>query len=514
MGAIYLGIDMGTTSAKALAVDECGVIRAQAQQGYPMRHPHPGWAEQEPEDYWRALIAIVRDCVEQCCAQGYETADIAALAMSTQGDTLILADAQGRALAPAMSWMDMRPEAEFRRLLAAQNQDFWYRETGMRLVVGSSACAVAWIAAHRPDVWAAVRRVGAVPDYLTVRLCGEFVTDTPSASWSPYFTPQTRSWSAPVLELLGVSVAQLPRVVSSGTTIGRLLPEAAAELGLSPSTVLVAGAFDQAAAALGAGAAAGGRSVLSCGTAWVLYAVASALPSEATADASAGAGDEDGAGDAGAMLPLCCHTSPADWGVLVPFTGGAAYDWCRRNFRFDTGGSDGIPKGEAGSDEATDDRQGFERDALYFLPYFYGAGAPDWQAEARGTLLGLTMAHTGVDVERAVQRGIACETRQSVELAEAQGAVIPCLRMVGGATKSQVWPQMVADAIGRPIEVSACSEAAAYGAAMLAAGPRSEAWQEMAPLAVVTPSHEGALAMEAYYARYLHYRRGVLKLYS
>jgi sugar (pentulose or hexulose) kinase len=476
---LYLGIDMGTTSAKCMAVDEAGAVLAIAQQGYPMRHPHQGWAEQDTEDYWCVLIEVVAGCVHHCTEMGHPADAIVSMAMSTQGDTLILTDEHGTALAPAMSWMDTRAEDEYLDLLRNHDQAFWYRETGSRLVLGSPACKIRWVARHQPELWSQVKRVCAVPDYLAARLSGRFVTDEPSASWSPCFTPQTRSWSPSVMQILGVSVEQLPQVAGSGAVIGPLLPDVAEKMGLTANTQLVAGAFDQAAAAHGARAAVGSRSALSCGTAWVLYTVA-----------------REHADDTDAMIPQCCHVNSSEWGLLMPFTGGAAYDWFHRTFR-----SGDCPS--AGS-----------REPLFFLPYLYGAGAPDWKAEARGTLIGLSMAHTPEDIELAVMRGIACETRRSVEVVESVCGQIPNLRMVGGATKSKSWPQIIANILNRPVEVSGCAESASYGAAMLAAGQQSASWQDIAQAQTVVPDPEATQAMQEYYARYERHRAGIMAMYD
>ena len=301
MSIVYLGIDIGTTSAKCLAVDETGAVLAQAQQPYVLQHPHQGWAEQSPEDYRQALVTIVRECVRRCRAQGIAPGDIAAMSMSTQGDTLIVTDGRGRALAKAISWMDSRAQEEYQALLAQADQAFWYRQTGQRLTPYGSACKIRWLAEQQSDLWARVSRGCAVPDYLAACLCGRFATDIPSASWSACFKPHDRAWSVPVMELLGIVPEQLPQVVESGAAIGPLLPEAATQLGLTPDTMLMAGAFDQGAAALGAGARAGGHGVLSCGTAWVLYAVTVHPYS-----------------DSQTMLPLCCHTGSSEWGLLAP----------------------------------------------------------------------------------------------------------------------------------------------------------------------------------------------------
>lgn len=480
MGAISLGIDIGTTSAKCLAVDERGEILALAQHPYPMSHPRQGWAEQDPEDYWQGLVEVVASCVQACRQQGHVVDEIVAMAMSTQGDTLILADAAGRAVGPALSWMDVRPEQEFHELLAEADQSFWYRECGIRLVPGSSACKVRWVRRHQPDRWAQVRRVCAVPDYLAFRLTGQFVTDAPSASWGPCFSPQRRDWSATAIEVVGLPVDYLPAAVESGTVIGALLPDVARRLGLAPGTMLVAGAFDQAAAGLGAGARAGEKSVLSCGTAWVLYAV-SGSP----------------AFDLREQTPVCCHANAGEWGMVLPFAGGAVYDWGRRNFHHD---------GEQATRRDTD--------PLVFIPHFYGSGSPDWRAESRGTLLGLTMAHGWPEIELALMRGIASEAKRNIEVVDELSGRVQSINMVGGASRNRVWPQIIADLLGCPVEIAQNVESACYGAAKLAAGTAAASWFPVAAERIFHPTAEGAATEGILFRRYLQALAAVLPYYA
>ncbi len=474
MSRIFLGIDIGTTSAKGLTVSEEGEILALARHPYPLLHPRQDWAEQDPEDYWRGLVDVTRQCVAQCHGR-----EIAALALSTQGDTLIVTDGAGKALYPAISWMDNRASAECRELLAETGRSFWVRESGMGLTALSSACKIRWIARHRPELREPVARICSVPDYLAVRLTGRFATDTPSASWTPCFTPGKRQWSQSVMDQLGVSRENLPEVLESGTPIGALLPEVASELGLGPETVLVAGAFDQAAAACGAGVSAGNRSILSCGTAWVLYAV-SESPVE----------------DPLEQIPVCCHTGESEWGMVLPFPGGSAYDWFARTFQ---GGN----------------RQGGgEGDSLVFVPHLYGGLSPDWRGESRGSLLGLTLAHTWGDVRLALMRGIASEARRNVEAAERLCGRIPSIRMAGGASKSETWPQMIANLLARPVEVSDFAESACYGAAKLAAGAISEPWPDPFAPRRFEPEAEGVEAEERRYARYISAYSKLLEIYE
>jgi len=476
---IYLGADIGTTSAKCLAVDGSGEILAFAQHQYPLSHPRQGWVEQDAEDYWRGLADVVTACVRVCRERGREVNEIAALALSTQGDTLILADDSGRPLAPAISWMDSRAEQQMRELIAETGPSFWYRETGCRLTALSSACRIRWLSETAPELRARVRRFCYVADFLAQRLCGSPVADLPSASWTALFSPFERRWSQAVLKLLGAPVESLPAVVDSGTPIGRLTPAAAEALNLDPGAMFVAGAFDQAAAAYGAGATAGGTSVLSCGTAWVLYAVVGRPVV-----------------DEREQIPICCHVRPSEWGLVQPFTGGAAYDWVRTTF----------PCGDA--------RESSETQPLIFIPHLYGGLSPDWRGESKGSVLGLTMAHTWRDVETAVMRGLSCEARRNVEAAERLCGQITSLQLVGGAGKSDVWPQMIADMLDRPVLVSQQTESACYGAAKLAAGKVAAGWDQEQGARVFTPNAAQAEAENAFYARYVRFYETLADLYA
>jgi xylulokinase len=468
---IYLGIDIGTTSAKCLAADEQGTILALAQHPYPMHHPHQGWAEQDPEDYWQALVRVVRECV------GRSRGEVSALALSTQGGTLIVTDSDGVPLGPAVSWMDTRGESECRDLLAEKGQSSWYQETGMRLAPTSSACAIRWIRRNAPDLWERIGRFCYVPDFLTYRLTGRFATDVPSASWTPLYNPFVREWSLPVGETLGVDDSKLPETIESGGLIGGLLPDVAEMLGLPSSARLIAGAFDQAAAALGAGASPAERSVLSCGTAWVIASVSDSPIKDATE-----------------RIPVYCHTSPTQWGMVLPFTGGAAYDWLNGVI---------APDGRAS-----------DADRPVFVPHLYGGLCPDWQSQSRGSLLGLTMSHTSEDIRLAMMRGIACEARRNVEAAERLTGNIGSIRMVGGAGKSDLWPQMVANTLGRTVEVSDCVESACYGAARLAAGTVSDGWSDPGRLRTCIADEAEADAENRFYARYLRAYEALLGLYE
>ena len=467
LSSIYLGIDIGTTSAKCLAVDESGEVIALGQYPYPMKHPQQGWAEQDPEDYWRGLVHTVHLCVEQCRNAGRHSDDIAALALSTQGNTVILCDSHGVPLIPAISWMDGRSSLQFDRLVSQTSLPFWYNTVGVRLTALSPAPKVLWLQENCSEYSQRDSRLCMVPDYLAMKLCGKFAMDLPSASWTPFFSPIDRAWSKPALDVLNLPQEKLSDVVESGEAIGDILPEVADELGLRRGVRLISGAFDQASAAHGSGARAGSRCTLSCGTAWVLYAPSYSLLLNGKTP-----------------IPICCHVGRDTWGMVMPFSGGSVYDWCLRTF-------------SESSDEPSD------ADALIFIPHLYGGLSPDFHTESRASILGLTMAHTPADIRLAVMRGLAYESRRNMEAAESLAGSLGSLSMVGGATKSDVWPQIIANVLAREVEVPSLSESACYGAAAIAAGSASAGWSGFRARSRVSPDPVEIREENSRYERYL-----------
>jgi len=473
---VALGVDIGTSSAKCQAVDEDGAILAFAQEPYPIARPHEGWAEQDPEDFERCMVAVVSRCVGALRAAGRSPRDVSAMALSTQADTMIVTDGSGRPLRPAMSWMDTRATVEHAEMLHECDRLFWYDLLGQPLTAYSSACKLRWLRRHEPHVLKPGFRVAFVPDFLAKRLTDRWVTDAPSASWSPFHSPFRSGPESEALRRFGVEASQLSAALCSGEPIGRISPVAAARMGLRPGALLVAGAFDQAAAAHGAGVA-GDAGVLSCGTAWVLYSIASDPPA-----------------DPSGRLCTCSHVRHGEWGLVLPFTGGSAYDWVERT----------VAQGGAPS----------ETGAPIFIPHLYGGLSPDWHGESRGSLLGLTLEHTPEDIRLAMMRGLAFEARRNVEAAEAFAGRPAVLTMVGGAARSETWPQLIADAIGCEVRVAGVTEAACRGAAMLAAGDDARAWAVPAPLRTCMPRPDAQRESEDLYRRYLRAYEALLPVYS
>ncbi len=474
---IYLGIDIGTSSAKCIAFDAAGKMLCSSQHSYGMDTSVESFCEQNPDDYLIAFTEVVCSTVNKLKLHKIDLSDIKSIALSTQADTLIVTDPVGNPKMPAVSWMDTRAKGEYEELLAMHDQTFWQNELGQVLTPYNSICAIKWLQKHRPEELAKDTRLSYVPDWMAYKLTGNWVADMPSASWSPYCSPSTRDISSKILDILGLDRKSFCDIVESGEVIGTVTEGFCRDTGLPCNVPLVAGAFDQSAAAHGAGASANGRSVLSCGTAWVLYTV-SEKPISCDSPS----------------LCTCCHIESNQWGTVMPFSGGAAYDWLHKLF----------------------DREHTQKvtnnEPLVFIPHLYGGLSPDWNSSSKGSVLGLTLSHSFEDVELAIMRGMACEARRNLDESENYCGKIEAVRMVGGAGKSELWVQMIADILARPVEVLDNTESACYGAAKIAAEKVSADWPD-GNVKVVAPDASRSAVEQDYYAHYLDCYQKVSECY-
>jgi xylulokinase len=438
----YLGIDVGTTAIKALLVDGDFRVVGQAGREYPIHCPHRDWAQQDPEDWWSGLVACVREVT--AAAPDHH---VAALALSTQGDTLCPADADGRALAPARTWMDARTGEEIEELAGHHDPLWWYRRCGMKPAPFHAVATIPWLRKHNPEAFAKAAWFPLVQDFLMFRLTGERVVDAPNASRTLFYNTVERRWDAEIVELIGLDARRVAEARESGTAVGSLLPAAAQELGLTSDAIVCLGAHDQCAAATGCGALAEGSMMLSCGTAWALV----------TAARSPVLDDR-------ARLQTYCHAFPNGWTVLGAQPGGAVLRWFRDEMAPDLGQDD------AAYERLVEEAKAAPKDTgdVVFLPHVYGALTPAWQPQARAGILGLTLQHDRGSLARGLLEGVALEARWNVEVMEEVVGPIEELRMIGGAAKSRAWAQIVADATGKRVVLPEVSEAAAYGVALLA----------------------------------------------
>ncbi len=456
MPSAYLGLDLGTTAIKALLVDHEFRVIGVAGREYPLHCPQRDWAEQDPEDWWRCLVECVREVVAAARPER-----VAALAVATQGDTLCPVDAQGRALAPARTWMDARAVQEVAEFLRDRDADSWYRLCGIKPAPFLAAATVAWLRRHRREAFDRAAWFAMVQDFTMFRLTGRRVIDIPNASRTLLFDVTERRWSEELLALVGLDRSRVAEAHESGTPVGTLLPSAADALGLSPEVTVALGAHDQCSAATGCGALAPGSMMLSCGTAWALVAAARSPVLDHLA-----------------RLQTYCHAFPGGWTVLGAQPGGALLRWFRDEWTPELAGSDQgyetlveaakMCQTHFQTPEKVSDTFSPTGD-LIFLPHLYGAITPAWQPHARAGILGLTLGHARGAVVRGLLEGVALEARWNVEVMEEVVGEIEELRMIGGAAKSRAWAQIVSDATGKRVLLPEVSEAAAYGAALLAA---------------------------------------------
>ena len=460
---MLLGIDVGTTAIKALLVNEEGRVVGQAGAEYESSSPQPGWHEQDPEDWWRGVCAAVAGATA-----GVDRSAVRALALSTQGDTMAPVDAEGRALAPARTWLDARTEAETRYLEAQRPREDWYRRCGTMPAPYLAACTPLHLQWHRPDVFRAAARFALVEDFLVHRLTGRWLLSAANASRTLLFDITRRAWDDELLAHVGLTTERVSPVAESGTTAGTLTSEAAEALGLRPDVAVALGGHDQCCAATGCGALAPGRIMLSCGTAWALTATLT----EPRLDPEA-------------RLTTYCHVFPGRWVLLGAQPGGVLLRWFRDELCPDLmaqaqPGPSAWPSPAGGRGDGSRPADAYDliieealradpaAPPLLFLPHMYGAVTPAWQPQARAGFVGLTLQHTRGHLARAVLEAAALEAAWNVQVMEESAGEVAELRMIGGAAKSPAWAQIVADATGKRVLLPEVGEAAAYGAALLA----------------------------------------------
>jgi xylulokinase len=461
---ILVGLDVGTTGAKAIAVSANGEVVAKAEQAYALSTPRPGWAEQDPEDWWRASERAVGSL-------GVEPAGIG---LSGQMHGLVLLDAAGGVLRPAILWNDQRTAAECAEIEERVPLARLVGLTGNRALTGFTAPKLLWVRNHEPEIYARIAHVLLPKDYVRLRLTGERAIDVSDASGTLLFDVAGRRWSGEMLAALEISEEWLPRALESPAVSGE-----------TPGGIPVAaGAGDQAAGAIGVGIDRAGPVSVVVGTSGVVF---SAL--------------EEFASDPEARVHAFCHAVPAVWHAMgVMLSAAGSLRWFRdlfapgEDFARLTAEAEGWPPGAEG---------------LLFLPYLQGERTPHADPRARGAFAGLSLRHDRGALTRAVLEGVAYGLRDSLELLAELGVRPAVGRVSGGGARSRLWLRILASVLGIPLERTAVEEGAAYGAALLggtAAGVFASVGEAVEACvrvrATVEPESEWRGAYEEGYARY------------
>ncbi len=445
---LLLGIDIGTTGAKAIVINQEGTVVASATNEYPMSVPHPQWAEQDPGDWWRASTESIRQVL-----QSVEARDIAAVGLSGQMHGLVLLDARGEVLRPCILWNDQRTGAQCAEITEKIGARRVLELIGNPVLPGFTAPKIMWVRDHEPENYRRAAHVLLPKDYIRYCLTGAYATEVSDASGTALLDVQHRGWSNEMLDELDIPPEWLPACHESPVVSALVTRAAAEETGLIPGTPVVGGGGDQAAGAIGSGIISEGLVSVTLGTSGVVFASSDSYRVEPEG-----------------RLHAFCHAVPNKWHLMgVMLSAAGSFRWFR-----DALGQAEVAEARAKNTDVYDLLTAQAASAppgsegLIFLPYLTGERTPYPDPEARGVYFGLTLRHSKAHLIRAVLEGVGYGLRDSLELLRALGVKIEQVRVSGGGARSALWRQILADIFNSDIARLNNTEGAAYGAALIA----------------------------------------------
>ena len=446
-----MGIDVGTTGTRAVIVRPDGhVVGAATGEHQPMRMARPGWAEQDPEDWWQATLVAIRSALEQTGVKGSE---IAAVGFSGQMHGVVLLDKSRAVLRPSLIWCDQRSQAQCDWITNKVGAAQLIQYTSNPALTGFSAPKILWVRDNEPKVYERVAHFLLPKDFVRYRLTGEFATDVSDASGTLLFDVTHRRWSPEMLSALGIDAQILPKAFESPEITGEITQEVAVLTGLSAGTPVVGGAGDQAASAVGNGIVLPGLTSATLGTSGVIFTYTDAPKL-----------------DPRGRIHTFCHAVPGKWHVMGVTQGaGLSLRWFRDNFGYTEawyGKQADVDPYELIIREAERIRPG--SDGLLWLPYLMGERTPHLDSQARGMWFGMTAAHTRSHLVRSILEGVAFSLRDSLEIFKELGIPVEQIRASGGGSRSFLWRQIQADIYGKELVTLRTSEGSALGAALLA----------------------------------------------
>lgn len=435
----FLGIDVGTGGSRAVVIDENGAVAASASEEHAeFASPEIGWAEQSPDDWWRAVVKVIREVLTKIKAE-----EIGAISFSGQMHGSVLLDASDKVLRPALLWCDQRTEKQCAFLTEKIGAENLIKLVSNPAVTGFTLPKLLWVRENEPEIWSQVKTVLLPKDYIRFRLSGDKASDVADSSGTLLFDVANRRWSGEMLDALEIDKNLLPRVFESIEITGEVSKRASQETGLKAGTKVVAGAGDNAAGAIGMGVTRPGTVSATIGTSGVVFGVT-----------------DQPKLDLKGRIHTLCHAIPGRWhNTGVTLAAGLSLKWFRRelgaakNYDELTADAEKIPAGA---------------DGAIWLPYLMGERTPHLDANARAGFIGLTASHTKAHLTRAVLEGVAFSLRDSLEIFKETGAKIERMRLGGGGAKSPLWRQIQADVYGKEVEILEADEGAAFGAAVLA----------------------------------------------
>lgn len=437
----FMGIDVGTGGTRAVVVDPAGTLMGSASSDHaPFRAEHPGWAEQDPEDWWRATLEAIHGAIAASPDPGDR---IAAIALTGQMHGAVMLDENGAVLRPALIWCDTRTQPECDWLTEKIGYDRLIELTCNPALPNFTLTKLLWVKTHQPEIFAKIRHVMCPKDYVRYRLTGEFAIDVQEASGTLLLDVAHRRWSREVAEAAGIPECWLPRVYESPEICARISEEAAGLTGLKTGTPVAAGAGDQGAGAVGMGILQPGSVSATIGTSGVVFA-ATAEPTK----------------DPKGRLHTFCHAVPGLWHVMgVTQAAGLSLSWLKETFF--TGQSYETLNAQAAGISAGSD-------GVQWAPYLLGERTPHLDPEVRAAFTGVGAKTTAAHFVRAVLEGVAYSLQDTFTLFHELSIPVSGIRLGGGGARGPLWRQIQAGIYGQAVEILAAEEGGAFGCALMA----------------------------------------------
>lgn len=436
---IFLGIDLGTSSVKVLAVDKDGTILGESSREYPVYYPKSNWAEQNPEDWWMGTKEAIKEVIQK---NNLPEGGIRGIGFSGQMHGLVALDEENKVLLPAILWCDQRTAEECEDITNHFGQEKLTELVGNKALTGFTAPKILWVKKNHPELFEKIRHILLPKDYIRFKLTGDYATDVSDASGMLLLDVKNRCWSKEMIEYIGIKEEYLPKLYESYEVTGKLSEEVKGELGLTGEVLVVGGGGDNAAGAIGTGTVKEGTVMVTLGTSGVVFAA-----------------HDDYAVDSQNRLHAFCHANGKYHSMGVMLSAASCLKWW-------------VEEANKGMDfdellkEASETEPGAK--GVIFLPYLMGERTPYADPDARGTFLGLSMSTTRGEMTRAVLEGVSFGLRDSLEILKDIGVPISQIIAIGGGSKSPLWKQILADIFGYPINEINTNQGGALGAAILA----------------------------------------------
>ncbi|MCL2457194.1 MAG: xylulokinase, partial [Defluviitaleaceae bacterium] len=474
---ISIGIDVGTSAVKLVAADENGNILKIVSREYPLYLYEDGRSEQDPCDWWKQTADALRELTDG-------VGEIAAVSFSGQMHGLVLLDENDNVLRRAILWNDQRTQKQCDFLNNDVGRELLLQNAANIALTGFTAPKILWVKENEPEIFAKTKKIMLPKDYIAYKLSGVFATDFSDASGMLLLDVKNQDWSDKILEIVGVTRAQLPKLFHSYESIGNVSPKAAVETGLSSSVKVVIGGGDQAVGAVGSGVVSEGMCSVSLGTSGVLFVAA----------------DNFAVDTSPAAIHAFCHATGKFHFMGVTLAAAGSNKWWTEEIL-------------ATNDYSSEQKNIFKigKNSVFFLPYLSGERTPHNDSFARGAFVGMNMTTTRAEMTQAVLEGVAFSLRDILTRVRDLGANVTTARIIGGGAKSALWCQMIADILRLRVEKMQSSEGPAFGAAILAmvgAGAYKNVEEACAALIKITetfsPNEDVSLEYDKRYPIYVN----------